>query len=497
MFEYDSGPRAQGKHLQRRGTICLFGALGIYALSSRNPNVALWSVDPLDASTSLYYAAYLAEILLTLLGGLLLYRGKQYDALATRELEASLDRPPVVYLRPFGEDSTIWSYVRMAAVMPFRRSWWAANTGMLLPHTMGLDFANFEESLADAVAPLGPLLAIGQPGEALPKLGALHAYADDGSWRNMVDHWLGSARLVIVRPGSTPGVRWEVERAFTTVSPKKLIVLMLKCKRRPYEEFRRLTSECFGIAMPEFATTSKWRHVSGIFLFDDGWNPGFVSLHGRSFHDVINSVAARLEKEVTGPAALTAGRAGAYLRTITQATPELLRTSYASFWRRAIAQLLDAAATVFLILVVFVIWALGHSLLFGRSAAPGDGAILFLLSSALFVDWVSQVPLICSKHRGSLGMKVMGILVTDLRGNRLSVARATARHFGKILSCSVGFMGFWVQPFTKSKQTLHDMITASVVLKRPESRTRNEIDGDAAERTCEPLRCQERFASRA
>ena len=84
-------------------------------------------------------------------------------------------------------------------------------------------------------------------------------------------------------------------------------------------------------------------------------------------------------------------------------------------------------------------------------------------------------------------MKAMGIIVTDLRGDRLSVARATARHFGKILSCSVGFMGFWVQPFTKSKQTLHDMITASVVLKRPESRTRNEIDGDAAERTCDPL----------
>ena len=219
MFEYDSGPRQQGKHLQRRGIFCLFGALAIYTLSSRNPNVALWSLDPVDATPWLYYAAYLAEILLTVVGGLLLYRGKQYDALAARELEASLDRPPVVYLRPFDEDSTVWQYVRMAAVMPFRRSWWAATTGMLMPHTMGLDFASFEESLADAVAPLGPLLAVGQPGEMLPKPGPLPAYADDVSWRDMVDQWLGSARLVIVRPGSTPGVRWEVERAFTTVSP--------------------------------------------------------------------------------------------------------------------------------------------------------------------------------------------------------------------------------------------------------------------------------------
>ena len=256
--------------------------------------------------------------------------------------------------------------------------------------------------------------------------------------------------------------------------PGKLIVLMLKCKQPPYEEFRQVTNKCLGIVMPEFATISKWRSVSGIFEFDDGWTSRFVPLQGRSLHAVILSVATRLGNEVAGPADVTpVGHADAYLRTVTQThqptTPELLRTSYAPFWRRAIAQLLDAAVTVILLVVLFVIWALAHSLLFGVSAVRSDFTILAMVSSVPIVDWVSQVPLVCSRHRGSLGMKATGIVVTDLRGNRLSIARATARHFGKLLSCFVMFAGFLVQPFTKRKQTLHDMITDSVVLRKPPS----------------------------
>ena len=93
----------------------------------------------------------LALLAMLLFGAFLLYRGKQYAgrALATSVLDD--DRPPVVYLRPFGQDESMAGQVFMALLMV----------------KMYRGFASNEEQLAQAVAPLGPLLAIGQPGERL------------------------------------------------------------------------------------------------------------------------------------------------------------------------------------------------------------------------------------------------------------------------------------------------------------------------------------------
>jgi len=116
----------------------------------------------------------LALLAMLLFGAFLLYRGKQYAgrALATSVLDD--DRPPVVYLRPFGQDESMAGQVFMAMLMV----------------KMYRGFASNEEQLAQAVAPLGPLLAIGQPGERLPKPGAIRVYASDTEWRDVVTHWL-------------------------------------------------------------------------------------------------------------------------------------------------------------------------------------------------------------------------------------------------------------------------------------------------------------------
>jgi uncharacterized RDD family membrane protein YckC len=56
-----------------------------------------------------------------------------------------------------------------------------------------------------------------------------------------------------------------------------------------------------------------------------------------------------------------------------------------------------------------------------------------------------------------------GMRVTDLQGNRISFAQATARHFCKYLSAMILFFGYIMVGFTARKQGLHDMIAGTLV----------------------------------
>jgi uncharacterized RDD family membrane protein YckC len=55
--------------------------------------------------------------------------------------------------------------------------------------------------------------------------------------------------------------------------------------------------------------------------------------------------------------------------------------------------------------------------------------------------------------------------VTDVNGRRISFARATGRHFAKILSGMVMMIGFIMAAFTERKQALHDILASTIVVK--------------------------------
>jgi uncharacterized RDD family membrane protein YckC len=58
---------------------------------------------------------------------------------------------------------------------------------------------------------------------------------------------------------------------------------------------------------------------------------------------------------------------------------------------------------------------------------------------------------------------IFGMKVTDLNGARISFGRATARHFAKVLSAFVLFIGFIMVGFTERKQGLHDLLAGTLV----------------------------------
>ncbi len=135
-----------------------------------------------------------------------------------------------------------------------------------------------EEALASAVAPLGTMVAIGQPGESLPLPGAIRSYASENEWREVVDKWLSMARLVILRAGATEGVWWETQRVVATVRPRKVLILTFGLDQSTYKSFAERMHTAFGIHLPGFTDVQRWRSVSGFFEFDDDWTPRFLAI---------------------------------------------------------------------------------------------------------------------------------------------------------------------------------------------------------------------------
>ncbi|MGZ3146484.1 hypothetical protein ACVDFE_31730 [Lentzea chajnantorensis] len=136
-------------------------------------------------------------------------------------------RPPVLYLRSFAVDDVL------------------ARTG-----DTALDyFRTEEERLARAFAPVGPLVAIGRPGEVLPPAGAPRVHVGD-EWRQTVRELLDRARLVLVGAGRGAGLRWELEQVVATADPRRVVVL-LPFDNWQYDHFRSGVAEVFPHPLPD------------------------------------------------------------------------------------------------------------------------------------------------------------------------------------------------------------------------------------------------------
>ncbi|HOW26484.1 MAG TPA: RDD family protein [Bacteroidales bacterium] len=161
-------------------------------------------------------------------------------------------------------------------------------------------------------------------------------------------------------------------------------------------------------------------------------------------------------------------------------------TTYAGFWWRFLAYLIDDIILSFATFIIFTpVWAvMGFSLFrmanwsdpdwnFDHGMDPGAwqfiGSVvgLAILTGFLSVviQWLYYSLMESSKYQATLGKMAVGARVTDLEGNRISFARATGRYFGKIISGMILMIGYIMAGFTEKKQALHDMIANTLVIK--------------------------------
>lgn len=136
---------------------------------------------------------------------------------------------------------------------------------------------------------------------------------------------------------------------------------------------------------------------------------------------------------------------------------------YAGFWRRFVALALDATLLFFPQAILRVL--LGLPVL-SYDDEWGDKTALTaeLFGVALTVLYCATLE--ASGGQGSLGQQMMGLAVTDTRGRRIGFGRALARQFGKLLSTLLCGAGYLLQLWNGKRQTLHDMMSGSLVLHR-------------------------------
>lgn len=106
---------------------------------------------------------------------------------------------------------------------------------------------------------------------------------------------------------------------------------------------------------------------------------------------------------------------------------------YAGFWLRVSAFLID-----------FV-------LILAAIAAVGLGAAIGFESSYRQATW---------------GKAAVGIIVTDLEGDRITLGRANGRFCCKCLSIAPIFLGCLLAGLTSKKQALHDFMSATMVIRK-------------------------------
>jgi uncharacterized RDD family membrane protein YckC len=70
-----------------------------------------------------------------------------------------------------------------------------------------------------------------------------------------------------------------------------------------------------------------------------------------------------------------------------------------------------------------------------------------------------------SRAQATVGKIAFGLIVTDTSYRRISFWRGLGRHFAKILSALVLYLGYVMVVFTPQKRALHDYIAGTVVLR--------------------------------
>lgn len=135
---------------------------------------------------------------------------------------------------------------------------------------------------------------------------------------------------------------------------------------------------------------------------------------------------------------------------------------YGGFWKRFGAAIVDGLLLMVVGFIIggFIGFVYGSAT--GRATGAGPIGNLF----GLILGWLYYAIMESSSTQGTLGKMALGIKVTDLYGNRISFGRATGRHFAKIISTIILFIGYLMVAFTSKKQGLHDMMVGCLVVNR-------------------------------
>ncbi|HEX8508061.1 MAG TPA: hypothetical protein VF635_00985 [Propionibacteriaceae bacterium] len=245
------GTRALGPGLRLVGVWTLLGAQAAGWML-----LFFWLMERLpDFVALLIYAAVAIPIGLPIASALtrLLFkvrRGMVADAARAMSRDP---RPPILYLRGFEDD---------------------AREGVT-PDSGGFVLGTLEERLVRALRAHGPVIAVGHPSEPLPPLGAARLYVADDQWQATVLDLAERSQLVVLRPATSAGLRWEIQEVIPRVGAERFSVYTRDLDPPTWSLFVEEVGDALGARLPHslppdavllYTRRGKARTIA--------WNPG-------------------------------------------------------------------------------------------------------------------------------------------------------------------------------------------------------------------------------
>jgi uncharacterized RDD family membrane protein YckC len=154
--------------------------------------------------------------------------------------------------------------------------------------------------------------------------------------------------------------------------------------------------------------------------------------------------------------------------------------TYAGFWLRVVASLVDSVimgiALCVLLVPLFLLTGF-EARLGGMAQHHGQpdpaiivgfiGMILVFAVVSVLVQWLYHAYLESGEKQATWGKRALGLYVTDLTGKPTTFGRASGRFFAKMITGMIPLgIGYVMAGFTERKQALHDMIASCLVLRR-------------------------------
>jgi uncharacterized RDD family membrane protein YckC len=174
-----------------------------------------------------------------------------------------------------------------------------------------------------------------------------------------------------------------------------------------------------------------------------------------------------------------------YPQTSFQDTGAKATKEYAGFWRRLGAYILDSiilgAISYGVNYGIGRVWgnSISQSVLDEFMIQQDQQAILnfmmgpmlelLLITSlgAFLVYWFYYAGFESSGLQATPGKGLVGIIVTDMDGERVGFGTATGRCLGKYISSLLLGIGYLMVAWTAQKQGLHDKIAGTLVMRKP------------------------------
>lgn len=146
--------------------------------------------------------------------------------------------------------------------------------------------------------------------------------------------------------------------------------------------------------------------------------------------------------------------------------PVVSPQQYGGFWRRAAAAIIDVIILLITIsLIEFVLFNSWQGA-FGLDNVPDSGLQVILFIAPVLIAGFYYVGFEVGEDNATPGKRALGLMVLCTDGNRPGIIRASARYLLHFLSILILGIGFLMAIWTRKKQTLHDKLAGTVVIRR-------------------------------